>query len=473
MTESRLSGRLREILRGGQRRVDEAPAHPADPAGGAPTPQRIGERLARQAAAVLAGDVIETPEGPCVRVVRTYAADHRHGIVRIGDCGDELQRPDGTLATLAGIAGSDPAASRTSRGLLFVDLETTGLSGGAGTYAFLVGCAAFDEATLRVEQFFMIGHALERALLSAVRRSIEESDTLVTYNGKTFDVPVLETRFLFHREPPPFGERPHIDMLHAARRFWRGARGVVSAPGSQGDGCALSSMEQSLFGFRRYQDVSGFEIPTRFFAFLRSSDARPLAPVFEHNRLDLVSLAVLTARAARLLREDPQQVEEAREAYGVGRTLEARGDDAGAQRWFMRAVMLGARSWHAGDAMIRVQALRALALCCRREGRYGEAAAHWEAIVAVRACPPALLREALEALAIHYEHRSKDLQRAHQYAERTRKLSQAIARADAIEHRLTRLRRKLTTGRTLLSDESVAGLAAGHAAPLTGLEQSS
>jgi uncharacterized protein YprB with RNaseH-like and TPR domain len=327
------------------------------------------------------------------------------------------------LATLAGIADRELALADGQGTLLFVDLETTGLSGGAGTYAFLVGCAAFDDAALRVEQYLMIGHALERALLAAVRQSIEASDTLVTYNGKTFDVPVLETRFLYHREPPPFADRPHIDMLHTARRLWRGVRGIVPAPGVQSDGCALSSMEQALFGFRRFHDVSGFEIPTRFFAFLRSSDARPLMPVLEHNRLDLVSLAVLTARAARLLREDPQRVDEAREAYGVARMLEARGDNVSAEVWFMRAVMLGARSWHAEDALIRVHALRALALRCRRQGRYGEAAAHWEAVVAARACPPALLREALEALAIHHEHRSKDLHRARQYAERTRKLS--------------------------------------------------
>jgi uncharacterized protein YprB with RNaseH-like and TPR domain len=454
MTESRLTGRLREILRGSPGRVaDTAPQRPEpDRAGSA---EAVGQRLAREAAAALGGDVIETPKGPCVCVTRTYPADHRHGIVRIGDCADALQERDGTLAALAGIDRPDPCSSPPGT-LLFVDLETTGLSGGAGTCAFLVGCAAFDEVALRVEQFFMIGHALERALLAAVRGPIEASDTLVTYNGKSFDVPVLETRFLFHREPAPFADRPHIDMLHTARRLWRGARSVVAAPGGYGEACTLASMEQALCGFRRYHDVSGFEIPTRFFAFLRSSDARPLAPVFEHNRLDLISLAVLTARAARLLREDPQRVDDAREAYGVGRMLEARGDEASAERWFTRAVMLGARSWHAGDASVRVQALRALALRCRREGRYCEAAAHWEAVVSARLCPPALLREALEALAIHHEHRSRDLDRARQYAERTRTLSHVRARADAVEHRLTRLRRKLSDRQTLLSDDGVA-----------------
>jgi len=203
-------------------------------------------------------------------------------------------------------------------------------------------------------------------------------------------------------------------------------------------------MEQALFGVRRHGDVPGFEIPGRFFAFLRSADARPLEPVLEHNRLDLLSLAALTARVARLVRQTPERVDDARECYGVGRLLEQRGEDA--EGWHARAASLADRSWHAEDELVAVQARRALALHCRRQARYAEAARHWERITAARRCPPVIMREALEALAIHYEHRSRDLERARRYAERSRAVSWTNGGTVAVEHRLARLQRKLGTG---------------------------
>ena len=447
MSGSRLGNRLRDILRSGRDgAVGRAPTEPAGPASS-------GASLAASAADALGGDIIPTEAGPCVRVLRTYASDHRHGILRMGDCYDDLACGVAALPVLTGNAPFERAAPDPC-GLLFVDIETTGLAGGAGTCAFLVGCARFDGGALRIEQFFMVGHALERALLAVLRAPIEGSGALVSYNGKTFDVPVLETRFLFHRQAPPFASRAHIDMLHTARRLWRGARGVVAAPGAQVESCALTAMEQALFGFRRYGDVPGFEIPARFFSFLRSSDARPLQPVFEHNRLDLVSLAALTARAVRLLRETPDRVDDARECYGVGRLYEAQDEGDRAEGWYERAVTLSTRSWHAADGLVRVQALRALALRRRRQGRYEDAAACWEAIAAARACPPPLLREALEALAVHFEHRSRDLVRARRYAERSRQIAQPMSRGTAVEHRLRRLRRKLVNSGAMLLEEA-------------------
>lgn len=435
MQVSRLEGRLRDILRSSRApQADAVAARQADA-------RAIGGSLASAATAALGGEIIETDAGPCLHVRRIYPADYRHGRLRIGDCVEDLHAGTARVARVMG--GVRDAFDAGAPRLLFIDLETTGLAGGAGTYAFLVGCASIDGERLQVDQYFMLGHALERALLSAVRTPIAASGALVSYNGKTFDVPVLETRFLFHRQTPPCGGRPHLDLLHAARRLWRGVRGVAEAPGVQSDSCALSAMEQALFGFRRRGDVPGYEIPARFFAFLRSADARPLAPVLEHNRLDLISLAALTARAARLLCGDPSRVNNARECWGIGRLLEQGGEDP--EAWYARAVALAERSWHTEDELVRVQASRALALLYRRRRRYAEAAAHWQRITGARRCPPAILREALEALAIHHEHRSRDLERAKHYAERSRNVTTAAAAA-AVEHRLDRLQRKMRRG---------------------------
>lgn len=448
MSDSRLTGRLRDILRGtrGASPAERIPYPVADRRADldgcgdtATTARDVGQTLARNAAAVLGGEVVETDAGPCVRITRAYEAHETHGLERMGELLDAL---NGGAAGLR-LLGGTTASSCHPRALLFVDIETTGLAGGAGTHAFLVGCASLERDVLRVDQFFMIGHALERALLVLVRQAVEAAGALVTYNGKSFDVPVLETRYLYHRQPPPFPGRGHIDMLHIARRLWRGARGIVAAPGVQSDSCALTSIEQALFGMRRHADVAGFEIPARFFAFLRSADARPLGPVVEHNRLDLVSLAAITARALRLVNESPADVQEARECFGAGRLFEQAGDEARAEAWFLRAAELATRSWQHEDAMIRAHAFRALAIRRRRQGRYDDAARYWESLLGVRPCPLALLREGLEALAVHCEHRARDLARAQSYAERSRGLAGAAAQGAAVEHRLARLQRKL------------------------------
>jgi uncharacterized protein len=464
---SRLGARLREMMRG-----EPEPPQPALPGdlgigSGEPprgilidvigedaTPQTVGRRLAHAAAHALGGAVHDTSAGPCVVVERLYDHQHLHGLLRIGECAAHVHHDAPGLPILAGASWAEdpPAGEQPTFGIrafegglargdiLFLDLETTGLTGGAGTYAFLVGCGWFEPGGFRVRQYFMVGHALERALLAAVRERLDSCGPLVTYNGKTFDLPVLETRFIFNRQRTPLGDRPHLDMLHPARRLWRGVRPPVNVPGAQRESCTLSALEHALLGVQRTGDVPGFEMPTRYFAFLRSGDASPLEPVFEHNRLDLVSLAALTARACRLLAEDHPAVEGPRECLGIARLLGRVAAWDRAEACYRRAINLASRSWQAEDEQVRLEALHALALRCRRTARYLDAAAHWEAITRARRCPPTLLRDALEALAVHHEHRSRDLDQARRFAEQTRRVAGAHR---GIDQRLARLDRKI------------------------------
>ena len=204
----------------------------------------------RRAADVLGGEVIEGPGGRCLVVDRRYAAAHVHGRdpierYRIGRARRRSMRSPGSLGT-AWPAHS--ARLRQPPRLLFFDLETTGLSGGAGTYAFLVGCGYFDGADLLTRQFFLRGYGEERALLDAVRSFVGGSDgvpvaggllpagnqpCLITYNGRAFDLPLIETRYLFHRRASPFASLPHVDMLFSARRLWK-RRPVVRGAGPRG-----------------------------------------------------------------------------------------------------------------------------------------------------------------------------------------------------------------------------------------------
>jgi uncharacterized protein YprB with RNaseH-like and TPR domain len=445
MTMSKFGSRLREVVRAQRDQVVHHEPPPADqPIALAPTvtadvpASAATDRLAANAAAALGGEVLESPSGPCVVVERRYAAGHRHGTLRLGDCGFDAVHAGQAFPLLAG-AGIDAEVNGV-RDVLFVDLETTGLAGGAGTFAFLVGCAWFDGETFHVRQYMMPGHALERAQLAAVRERVETSAALVTYNGRSFDVPVLETRYLYHRQPPPTAARPHLDMLHVARRLWRSARPVVRVPGAQSESCTLGTLERVLFGVRRHGDVPGFEIPGRYFAFLRSGQAQPLQPVFEHNRLDLVSLAALTARALRLVEAAPEAAEQPRECYGLGRLFERVGALDRAEACYRHTLTLTDRSWHLDDEVVRGEALRAIALRCRRTNRHEEAASHWEAITQLRRCADSVRHEAIEALAIHHEHRSRDLDVARSFAERLAESARASADTS---HRLARLARKI------------------------------
>jgi uncharacterized protein YprB with RNaseH-like and TPR domain len=349
-------------------------------------------------------------------VDRSYAPGHRHGSICIAD---SLPPQDGwsRLDLLAGMA--------CGRNLLFVDLETTGLAGGAGSYAFLVGCAWFDRGRFHVRQFLLSSFASERALLEAVREVAGTVDTIVTYNGKSFDLPLIEMRYALNRLPTPFAGMPHIDMLHLTRRFWR-------APG---DGHRLSCVEQWLLGHEREGDVSGFEIPGRYFRYVHSGDAAPLVAVFEHNRRDLLSLAFLTARAAQLVAEGASGAASAQEALGLGHIYERAGFRSEALKCFARAVET--------DEPVQADALRAYAVLLRRMRQYRDAAEMWQRLLDRNDCPPNLEREAAEALAVHYEHRLRSPVSARGLALRSLMSGGSASRQRATEHRIARLDRKL------------------------------
>ncbi len=370
-----------------------------------------------------------------------YSVGYRHGHVAVADC---LPPDEGMWPTLPLL---EPAV--VPGRLLFVDLETTGLAGGAGTYAFLVGCGWFEAAGFRVRQFFLASHAAERALLEGVAAAAAAASGVVTYNGKSFDLPLIETRFMFHRMETPFAGVPHVDMLHPARRLWRD---------DADEGCRLTSMEETLLGHVREGDVPGFEIPSRYFHYVRTADARPLNGVLEHNRLDLLALAMLTARAAQLLDEGAPAARTPREAFGLGRLYERSGRREDAKACYAKAAEPAKAGPHdrgphdrgphdrrpaeRGDE-VRAEALRAYAIICRRERKYEDAAVAWRSALELRRCPPQIARDAAEALAVHLEHRERDPGAARRYALQSLQFNISRSGVEAVQYRLARLDRKL------------------------------
>jgi len=382
-----------------------------------------------------------------VVVERRYPPGHRHGDVTVAD---GLPPSDGAWPALDLLARM-PCRDR----LLFVDLETTGLMGGAGTYAFLVGCAWFDGGSFRIRQYLMSNPMVERSMLGAIAELAEEAGTVVTYNGKSFDLPLIETRYLFHRLDTPFAGLPHVDMLHPARRLWRGPATGSDESGMFEAGCRLQTLERTLCGFEREGDVPGFEIPDRYFRYVRTGDARPLAGVLEHNRLDLISLALVTARAAQLVDEGAPGVRTAREAVGLGRMYQLAGRLDDARRCFGLACGIDASApgvpLPAGSdgGEMRAEALSSYARLSRRARFFDDAAAAWSCLLSVPGCPPAILREAAEALAVHHEHRRRDLLSARGFALQSLQLPLTASRREALHHRVARLERKLASAPTV------------------------
>jgi len=228
----------------------------------------------------------------CLVVERRLGPSVRHGRAAVGELAAFLEESVSEASLVTG--GAAPRSP-----LLFLDLETTGLSGGAGTYPFLVGCGSFDhDGGFITRQYVRTRPSDERALLAAVAAEFGRAGALVTFNGKAFDAPLLETRYLFHRLAWPAGQLPHVDVLHPARLFWHEAaarrrmvRQVIRSIGEGGDdgGCSSGAGTHAARA-NRSGDVPGSQIPSRYFEFLSNGDAEPLEGVLEHNRLDLLSL---------------------------------------------------------------------------------------------------------------------------------------------------------------------------------------
>ena len=383
----------------------------------------------------------------CFVVERRKDPAARHGREAVGTLAESLDESASEAPLYS--AGADARAP-----FVFFDLETTGLSGGAGTQAFLVGCGWFDDdAAFVTRQFLLTRYADERPMLDAVAGQLARAGALVSFNGKSFDAPLLETRYLFHRLSWNGRQLPHVDVLHPARRFWRtdGARSFNAR--LYGDpervalhrdhGCSLGALEKQILGVRRSADVPSFEIPRRYFQFVRTGDARPLAAVLEHNRLDLLSLAALTARLFHVTRNGPESVRDAREALALGHVYMRGGLIDRACDAYRHAVEMTERG--AVSQVVRIESLRALALTHRRARQHADAAACWRRLVEAPGCPTRVVHEATEALAVHHEHRDRDLDAARRFALACLEMGSEPGWVTAAQYRLARLGRKMAS----------------------------
>jgi uncharacterized protein YprB with RNaseH-like and TPR domain len=378
-------------------------------------------------------------------------------------------------ASLALLAHArDEALSRRTRAALsnpmkwlFLDTETTGLAGGTGTYAFLVGLAWWDAGGLQVEQFFMRDFAEEHSLLHELAARISERPVLVTFNGKSFDWPLLESRFTMTRSIAVPRLAAHLDLLHPARAVWKLRLGSVR----------LVELERHVLdarrlGWHRDDDIASALIPQFYFDYLRGGSSRPLVGVIRHNQMDLRGLAALYVRMNSLLGKDSTLDGDvpSLDLFGLSRFLLRRGEPNRAQSACVQSIDLGL------PADIHARARRELAQMAKRRGDHERAAALWQEIIA----DPVDGIHACEQLAIYYERQKKNSFRASEFTKLAlAKLKRnrfhardpfAAARVSHSENRLlariARLERKLASSTEVLSVPLLPP-AAKHTSPNT------
>ncbi len=304
-------------------------------------PARVEERPATFGGGSSLCEVEQTEHGPLCRARHFYPAEHRHGEAPALKA---AQIPPHLLALI----GFDPRLTACgSAGLLFLDTETTGLAGGTGTLPFLIGAGWFEGGGLHLEQCVLRQPGEEGPILARLAQRLTAASAIVTFNGKSFDWPLLRTRFVMNRlTPPPLP--PHIDLLHSSRRVLR--RRLPST--------RLVEVEEGALGHRREGDVDGAQIPDLYFRFLRHRRLSALEPVLTHNAQDLVALSALAGWLADGL--EGAQVD-ARDALGLAEVARRGGDHA-------RALRLASTAALARQRAVAAEALRQVAWLCRRQG---------------------------------------------------------------------------------------------------------
>jgi uncharacterized protein len=325
----------------------------------------------------------------------------------------EFAEPSGTTLELL-CRTRDPVLSRRTQAALadplkwlFLDTETTGLSGGTGTYAFLIGLAWWDSGGLQVEQFFMRDFHEEHSILHELSARLAERPALITFNGKSFDWPLLENRFTMTRviATPPLAA--HLDLLHPARALWKLRLGSVR----------LVELERHVLdapklGWHREEDVLSSLIPQHYFNYLRGGPAEPLAAVVRHNQMDLRGLAAIMGRIDALLAASHRADRdvESLDLFGLSRFLQRRGDSDRARTACSQALDLGLPAEH------RPRARRELALLAKRRGDHQQAAVLWQELAVEITSDTDDAIHACAELAIYYERKVKDLRRAMEFA---------------------------------------------------------
>jgi uncharacterized protein YprB with RNaseH-like and TPR domain len=372
---------------------------------------------------VLAGDFWHTPSGDIFVVETNYKANFLRGDITL--------KPSSSLDVIAAYARAPQIASLNIEQFAFMDTETTGLGLGTSVYTFMVGIGRFEGPNFRLVQFFLREPGEETALLAAIEEFLAPCEAWVTFNGKAFDIPLLNNRYIINGWPAPLPNAPHIDLLHLARRLWK-----ARLPRR-----TLADLEVNILGTQRsQQDVPGWMVPDLYFDYLQTHDARPLLGIFYHNEMDVVSLAALLAHIADLLANPLQgSIEHGLDLLAIGKLYTDLGYLDTATQIYQRGL-----AYDDLQSEAYWQALKELSFLHKKQGEIESACWLWE-----QAAQNTQIYACIE-LAKVCEHRQKDFPTAIHW---TQTAIEIISTPDypiyerqrllpELEHRLNRLERK-------------------------------
>ncbi len=354
----------------------------------------------------------------------SYDINHVQGQVRIGDAFDS------DYSKLAHYMRDASLVGFNAQKALYIDTETTGLAGGSGTMAFMVGAGYWRDGKFTVDQYFLRRLEEEPAMLDHLAQLAENYQYIVSFNGKSFDIPLLNARYVMNRRLSPFIGKGHLDLIHPIRRIFR--RRLAD--------CTLGNLECRLLGLERHNDVPGFEIPGLYFRFLRGVWEDRMGLVFSHNLNDIVSMTALLPLLTDRLNDPLNCIEHAADLYEAGRLFVQRGDSGLGIDCLREAI----RKRLKGEACFK--ACCDLSTVLKREGRLAEALDLWEWMLK----PFGHLPFAYIELAKHHEHICKNAGIAVEYTHKALSLDNLDRQTKAdLEHRLARLKNKVQkTGKT-------------------------
>ena len=402
-----LRDKLARLSGVGPSRVDPDTRWQNEFGGGLGSPASVGPR-----SSILPGIVEQTPLGP-IRLIESYfGLDDVHGTGRIG----AAYGGDGSI--LAALALQPELADVAPQGMLYLDTETTGLAGGTGTLPFLTGLSWYDGKQFVIQQAMVMGYGQEEPLLALLSERLANASCIVSFNGKSFDWPLLRSRFVMYRLPVP-EPPPHLDLLHCIRRVSK--RRLASF--------RLVALERALLGYTRVGDVDGSEIPGIYFEHIHTGEAGLMPAVIEHNRLDLLAMPALLGWLVDRWKGSPHNID-AQDLMGFASIAERSGQTDRAQA-FARAAIESGHDMSAGEARIF------LAKRARRDRAYDREVDHLLAAIQLGASP--WVDHAHLRLAITYEHTYKCMERALKHA----LLCGRVEEYDGHQRRLRRLTRRM------------------------------
>jgi uncharacterized protein len=339
------------------------------------------------------GEIVSTPDGESFQAKEYFPSHFRYGEMALAEVLDIPTYP-------AHLISKDERLKELDlRKALFLDTETTGLAGGTGTFAFMIGLGFFEGDGFLVHQFFMRDYSEERASLFLLKGLLESFQFLITFNGRVYDIPLLETRFILSRLPSKIKEMPNFDLLYPSRRIWKGAY----------DNCRLITLESQLLGMERGDDVPSEWIPYLYFDYLQTGDASKIHRVFYHNQMDILSMVALVGRI-HLTYHDPQAAQPRKgiEHFALGRLFWE-------HRYPEKAISCFEIALKRCDENLSWEVMRWLSMALKKTGQGEKARSLWEEMVT---WPYQKDTFPYIELAKYHEHRLKDFDRAVAYVEK-------------------------------------------------------